>query len=594
MRILLALCVLCGLSSLEAATLPACTPSRACALERAKQLVLQQLLADPASRRSAQPSQQGAVELFSVLMLRDPREYRSGFTRATLQKVADADQQALLEDVARELIERQRDTAALEVIVDIRDVAERDSLYQDMAIAHVQARRFELAYWAAARMQAGVDRDWVLLTVADAQLQAAQAIAASQTAAMLMERTSEESPARDNTLRIQAAAAAQLGDARRALEVVGRIRQPEAFAAALKSIADLQIERKARTEALATVRFHREQWRERRGSKSVELDIAERLSRLGADREALEMVQGSALEQARTLAAIAVGAARNARFPEALATLEKIPTEQRRGVRATAALVAQLRIVSGVDFATAFGSVDAFSPLSPQERSAWVRNTAQLLVQQDNLPGARDGLNYGIENALQEPECEAGADCAPASAPRSPASKCDFGPRDESLCHTAILQAQLGFVEDAERAANLLRSEPALITVMLAIAQGQITAGRPRLAQRTFARALRLARREPNLGYFERTLKAYASWVATAPEHQDALAEIHAATRELTRLDKDAGCRTDGALLAVTSAHASAGQFATAFTLAETQLQCQQVTAFLRIHASGAATLRVE
>jgi hypothetical protein len=59
-------------------------------------------------------------------------------------------------------------------------------------------------------------------------------------------------------------------------------------------------------------------------------------------------------------------------------------------------------------------------------------------------------------------------------------------------------------------------------------------------------------------------------------------------------LDKDAGCRTDGALLAVTSAHASAGQFATAFTLAETQLQCQQVTAYLRIFASGAATLSVE
>jgi hypothetical protein len=257
--------------------------------------------------------------------------------------------------------------AALEVIVDIRDVADRDSLYQHMAIAHLHAGRFELAYWAAGRMQAGVDRDRVLLSVADAQLQADQAIAAGQTAAIVMERTHEQSPERDDTLRIQAGAAAQLGDARRALEVVGRIRQPESFATALKSIADLQIERKTRSEALATVRFHREQWRERRGSSSVGLDIAERLSLLGADREALEMVQGSGLNQARTLAAIAVGAARDARFEQALAMLEKIPAEQRGRVRAAAARVAQLRILSGADFATAVGSAGAFSPLSARQ-----------------------------------------------------------------------------------------------------------------------------------------------------------------------------------------------------------------------------------
>jgi tetratricopeptide (TPR) repeat protein len=589
MRIFLALCLLCGLSSLEAATLPTCTPSRACALDRAQRLVLDYLTADPAAKPSMAATATDAAQLLSSLMLRDPREYRSGFTRRALQKMIAADQEALLEAVARQLIERQRDALALEVILDIKGTTQRNSLYQDMALAHVRTQRFDLAYWAAGRMQVGGDRDRVLLTIAEGQLQAEQSIAAGQTAALVMERTRALSATRDDTLRIQAQAAAQLGDAKRALEVAGRITQAEPFAAALKSIADLQIERDARTEALATVRFYREQLRRGRSTLSARLEIAERLSRLGAEREALELVQGSAVDQARTLAAIAVGAARDGRFAEALAALEKTPSEQRNTIRNAAALIAQLRILSGVDFGTAFGSVGTFSPLSPQERSAWVRNTAQALVQRDNLAAARDGLNYEVENALQETGC-ASADCAPIT--RIPASKCDFGPRDESLCNAAILQAQLGFTEDADRAVNFLRSQQASITVTLAVADGLIAAGRPVLARRTFDRALRLARLEPNLSYFHGTLKAYASWVATAPEQQEALTEIDAATRELTRLDKNAGCRTDGALLAVTTAHASAGQFATAFTLTETQLQCQQVNAYLRIYEHGRPSLR--
>ena len=49
----------------------------------------------------------------------------------------------------------------------------------------------------------------------------------------------EQSAAHDHTLRIQAEAAAQLGDARRALEVVGRIRQPEPFAAVRRARSEI-------------------------------------------------------------------------------------------------------------------------------------------------------------------------------------------------------------------------------------------------------------------------------------------------------------------------------------------------------------------
>jgi hypothetical protein len=576
LRLILVLCVLSGLaSSLAAATVPACKPSRACALERAQQLVLQQLAENPAPPRDA-------VKLLGALMINDAQEYRSGFTRTVLQRVAPAERrEVLLKDLAQNLLARRRDAAALAVIIDLADVADRDSLYTDMALGHVRAGRFELAYWAADHMQVSVNRDQLLLSIADSQIVAGQSIPASQTAATL----SEQPTLRDNALSIQAQAAVQTGDASRALALAGEIAAPGSFAVAVKAIVMLQIKRNARGEALATVRFHRDQLRRRGTNLSDKLVIAQRLSRLGATPEALELLQGSEADQAAVLAQIAIGAARDERFTEALATLERIPESQRAAARPAAAMVAQLRAISGVDFATAFDAASAFSPLTPKERSAWVRDTVEQLVQLDNLPQARAGLNYDVENALREPEC--GADCPPVPDPGDPANRCAFGAREEALCTDAVLQARFGFIEDADRTANQLRSDQALICVLLDIAQAQIKAGRAALARRTFALMLTMARQEANNGYLDRVISAYANWVATDRLHQDALSDLYSATRELARVDKRAACRPDGAPLAVATAYAAAGVFATAFAMAETQLQCQQVNAYLRIHERG-------
>jgi hypothetical protein len=588
MRIILVLCVLCSLSwDVAAATLPACTPSRACALDRAKRLVLQQLAADPSSGRSVPSVQQDAVKLLTALMLGDPREYRSGFTRTVLDRIAPSAQDQLLEDLARTLIQRQYDVVALQPLVDIEEVSDRDSLYEDMALSHARRRRFELAYWAATRMRGGTDRDQLLLTIADGQLQTGLALSASQTAATLMDRTREQPALRESVSRIQAEAAAQLGDTRRALELAAQIATLEPFTMALRSIAEQQIERNARTDALTTVRFHRDQLRRRGTSRSAEFEIAERLSLLGAAPEALGMVQGSELEQAQLLAAIARGAARDARFSEALATLEKIPTGQRAAVRGIAAFVAQQRALHGIDFATAFDAASAFSPMSGQERFGWVRSTVLLLVRIENLQRARDGLNYAVEIAVQEPECGAAVDCAPTSGPREPANPCDFASRDAALCNAALLQARLGFIDDADRTTLLLRSEHAQITALLAVAAGQITASRTVLVRQTFARALRLAQLEPNRGYLDPALKAYAGWVATAQKQHDALPELYSAARELIRLDSNAACKPEGAPLVVATTHASAGQFATAFAMVETQLQCLQLEAYLSFYERG-------
>jgi hypothetical protein len=105
--------------------------------------------------------------------------------------------------------------------------------------------------------------------------------------------------------------------------------------------------------------------------------------------------------------------------------------------------------------------------------------------------------------------------------------------------------------------------------------------------RRTFARSLGLARLEPNNSSLDRVIKAYADWVATAGLHRDALADLDAATRELLRFSRSAACRLDGGPLAVVSAHAAAGQYAAAFTLADTQLQCQQVSAYFSIYEHG-------
>jgi hypothetical protein len=574
-RILVLGALLAVASSLAAATLPACKPSRACALARAQQLVLQQLAENPAPPRDV-------VNLLAALMSGDAQNYRSGFTRTVLQRVASAERrEELLKDLARNLLARKHDAAALAVIIDIADVAERDSLYKDLALDHVRGHRFELAYWAADHMQAGVDRDQLLLIIADSQVLAGLATPASQTAATL----SEQPGLRNDALRIQAQAAAQSGDARRALELAEQIALPEAFGMAMKSIAELQIKRNARADALASVRFHRDQLRRRGALRAATLEIAERLALLGAVPEALEMVQGSDRDRAGVLAGIAMGAARDERFTEALAMLERIPTDQRAALRYAAAVVAQRRAMSGIDFGTAFEAANAFSPLPSKERSRWVLDAALQLARIDNLPRARDALSYEVETAQQEPPC--GADCPPVPDPRDPAKRCELGGPDEALCNASSLQARLGFIEDADRTANLIRSDQALIGVLLEIAQAQITAGRDVLARRTFARCLVLARREPNNRLLDNVTQAYANWVATAPLHYDALPDLYSAARELVRIDESTRCRADAAPLAVASAHASAGSFATAFEMVETQLQCQQVNAYLNIHQRG-------
>jgi len=589
MRILLILCVLAStLSSVAAATLPACTPSRACALERAKQAVLQQIAPNPGIGRNTSVPSRDAVKLLSTLMRSDAQEYRSGFTRTVLTQLAANGQQALLQDVARELIAKQRDAVALQALIDIRELPERDSLYQEIAVGHARGSRFELAYWAAGRMQASSDRDALLLFIAERQLQAGEGEAAAQTATALGERARDQS-SRDESLRIQAVAAAQRGDPRRALELANQIAMPVPFGRAMQSIAELQIQRNSRSDALATVRFHREQLQRRGLTSSAESQIAERLAQLDATSEALRLVSGAQAEQASVLAAIARGAALAERFDEALALLDKIPAEQRPTVRTTALFMAQQRAVHGIDFGTAFDAANAFSPIPPKERSRWVRETVLLLGRMNDLPRARDGLNYELDKVQQDPESdlECGENCPPNAATPDPAQPCRLGFREEALCNVALLQARLGFIEDAERTSNLLRSDQAVIGTLLAIAKAQITAGRTALVRRTFARSLALARLISNNAFLDSVIKAYANWVATAPLYFDALTELNSATRELLRFDTGAACRVEGAPLAVAAAYASAGLFATAFALVETQLQCQQVNAYLAIYERG-------
>ena len=583
-RCLQALCLCSTLaSSTAAAALPECKPSRECALERAQWLTLQQLTPASARRASVPVYSPAAVQLLKTLVVRDSREYRSGFTRQVLERAASVGQrEVLLRDLARSLIAQQQDAAALPVIIDIVSIAERDLLYGAMARAQARAARIELAYWTASHMRAEASRDAVLLFIAERQLQAGATIGAGQTAAIL-ER--ERPELQEEALQIQALAAARLDDGPRALQLASGLSTPATFAAAMHAIVEVQIQRNARVDALSSLRFELEQLRRRNAPDYATSEIAERLSLLGASTESLQLVKGSEAAQAQALAAIARGAARAGRFAEAQATLERVPAAQRAAVRSAAAFLAQQRIVlGGVDVASAFADANRFSPLPAKERSSWIRDTAQQLVRLRYLAQARDALNYEVDNVLQAPDC---TDDCPRAAPPDTSKPCDPETRDGALCALTALQARFGFLEDADRTANQLRSEHALIRMSLVVARAQGTAGRGSIARRTFARSLALARLAPNNDYLNDAIKDYASWVATAPLHYAAFSEIDSATQELLRLDRNAACRNDGAPLAVVTAHAKAGQFAAAFAMTQSQLLCQQLDAYVRIYEQG-------
>ena len=557
------LIAICLLTSAVPALSVACEPSKACALERARQLALQQLAAGRSSRADVGGSMP-AAHLIAVLERHRAASESAQIIAEVVERARVLGRRdAVLTRAARELAASSPERA-LELAEQVEDSELRNRAHASLASEHTDFERFTAAARAIERMSPGQAQDHETLRLAEAQLRAGLATAARTTIAPMLQSTQ-----RAAALRVQANAAALDGDYPAALALLKDIATDEERSLALYKISELQIERQETVAALLTLDVGLDFLHRTRARWLVE-PLAEALAAAGAIARAEALLAELDITSSNAIETIASGQVRGEDFAGASATLLRLPKAERRDSHARWELARRL-LLTDADIAS---TLDVLA--QPSETAM---HAAIELERRDQRARAGAVLDYAVQRELQSPGC-LGASCPTIIVEPSRNAPCAYGSHDRVLCNLAALQAKLDLIAAAEATAAHIESIDLRLEAWMAIAQAHVVARRASDARRTLDRCSQWSKTSgiPLAG--DRVITAYAAWVRANPKRRRVLPNTR---RTSFLLSGASSIDSDAALTALAGAHAGAGDFTVAFEVADKLVRSDRAGAYIEI-----------
>jgi len=551
---------------LLAATLPghvaACLPSKACALEQARQLAIQHLVQEPSlydqggwtdmARLITMLERKGSPELAPGIAELLTQTHRAGRDGQVLHEVAFR--------MALTLPER-----ALQIAAQHRNTAQRADTYDMLGGVYVDNGRMALAL-RALLLRGPRERT----VEAARELAAVQWALGSGAAARATLTPFLQTESRDAILGELANFAAREGNYAAALKLVEDMADGDEQDGTLEAIGRLQVARRQYTAALVTLELRAGLLRQMRTSADADALLQE-FAAAGAVPRALTLLAESGIEPSRGLRAIALGQLDAGDLAGARATLQRLPEVERRSP-------ATYRLCHGLLLSAANVLTVLAECAQGAELESLAIPAAIELADRGELQRAGAILQYSVQRVQQSRPCAA---CEVViTVDHNRYYPCMMSGRDYQLCNLAAIQAELGLIAAAESTAAAISAPAPRVRAWVAIAKAQLARRRFDAAHRTFERSLQLAlTAAPDR--VDQVVEAHARAIRGNAQLRSGLANLTRAAPRATHTTHEAALRE------LAAAHASAGDFVAAFDVVEKLMRQDRVGGYIEIFAAA-------